>query len=329
MTEQDQRRDGARRRGERSLLRQSRYISAAAMEEVVELGHPELDLDHLLVGLLVTGGPSASCLVAAGVDLPSLRRAVRHVQEADVEDLGVHVTAPPSVPAAPAARAATVPWGGRALAVVRSTDHGQDDRALLRALLDDEGRRVERVLAAAGVDVADLRASLAATTTALSPELPAEATAALAAPAPARRRTSASTTHEVPVAAEAVWALVGDPRRRPEWDPAVLSVTDDGGVLRLVYEQGRRTRSVRVLFQRTGSRSVLWREVWDDDEHVTAVLHLAVEPTGAGSRLRVDTATSLRTLRGRVLRPLARWAAGSRARWIGQSIARAAARDDA
>ncbi|MEJ5913160.1 Clp protease N-terminal domain-containing protein [Pseudokineococcus sp. 1T1Z-3] len=329
MTEQDQGRDGAWRPGRRSLLRQSRYITTAAMEEVAELGHPELDVDHLLVGLLVTGGPSASCLVAAGADLPSLRKAVQRLQESDVQALGVQFTAPPAVPAASAARAVDVPWGSRALAVMRSADQGEDDRALLRALLDDEGRRVERVLAEAGVDIDDLRARLASTTTARAPELPMEVAAALAALEPARWRTSASTTHEAPVTADAVWALVGDVRRRPEWDSAVTSLSDDDGVLRLVFDSGRRTRSVRVLTERTGPRSVLWREMWHDDEHVTAVLHLAVEPAGTGSRLRVDTATSLRTLHGRLLRPLARWAAGSRARWFGQSIARAAARDDA
>ncbi|WP_299034758.1 Clp protease N-terminal domain-containing protein [uncultured Pseudokineococcus sp.] len=328
MTSQGQGR--ARRRGGRSLLRQSRYISAAAMEEVAELGHPELDVDHLLVGLLVTGGPSASCLVAAGADLPSLRGAVQRLQETDARALGVHAPAPPAVsPDRTARTSAGVPWGSRALAVMRSADHGQDDRALLRALLDDEGRRVERVLAGAGVDVEDLRASLATTTAAGDPDLPVEVTAALAALGPAHRRTSASTTHEVPVAADAVWALVGDVRRRPEWDPAVTGLSDDDGVLRLVYDSGRTTRSVRVLTERTGPRSVLWREMWHDDEHVTAVLHLAVVPAGAGSRLRVDTATSSRTLRGRVLRPLARRAAGSRARWLGQSVARAAARTDA
>lgn len=246
-----------------------------------------------------------------------------------MQALGVHVTAPPAVPAAPAARSVDVPWGSRALAVMRSSDHGEDDRALLRALLDDEGRRVERVLADAGVDVDDLRARLASTTTAGHVELPIEVVAALAALGPAHRRTSASTTHEVPAAADAVWDLVSDVRRRPEWDPAVLSVNDDDGVLRLVYGKDQKTRSVRVLFQRTGPRSVLWREMWHDDEHVTAVMHLAVTPVDAGSQLRVDTATTLRKRRGRVLRPLARWAAGSRVRWIGQSIARAAARDDA
>ena len=332
MTTQEQGPSGvAKRRRGRSLLRQSRYISSAAMEEVVELGHPEVDLDHLLVGLLVTGGPSASCLMAAGVDLTSLRRAVQHLQETDARALGVQVPAPP--PAVSASRAAQgpgeVPWGSRALAVMRSAPHDEDDRALLRALLDDQGRRVQRVLSEVGVDVEDLRTSLATTATTAIPDLPGEVAKAMAVLGPERERTTASTTHEVPVGADAVWSLVGDLRRRPEWDPAVTGVRDDDGVPRLVYGNGRRTRTVGVLTERTGQRSVMWREVWGDDEHVTAVMHLAVAPAGAGSRLRLDTSTTLRTRRGRALRPLAQWAAASRVRWLGQSIARRAARGDA
>ncbi|MEJ5913684.1 Clp protease N-terminal domain-containing protein [Pseudokineococcus sp. 1T1Z-3] len=307
------------------MLRQSRYISTAAMEEVAELGHPEVDLDHLLVGLLLTGGPSASRLAAAGADLPSVRQAVQQLQAADTHSLGVQVAVPPAVRGGDAARVVSVPWGTRALAVMQSVDHKEDDRALLRALLDDEGRRVERVLSSAGVDLEVLRASLASGATAVALDVPVEVAAATAALGPARRCLSASVTHELPVSAEAVWAVLGDAGRRPEWDPAVDAVVDEGGVLSLVYRKGEKTRSVRVLFVRTGPGGVLWRELWHDAEDVTAVLHVSVTPDGAGCRLRVDTATLLRTRWGRASRPLASWAVGSRVRWLSQSIARAAA----
>lgn len=330
MTKPEHSRSGSRRRGGRSLLRQTRYISTAAMEEVLELGHPEIDVDHLLVGLLVTGGPSASCLLSAGVDLPSLRRAVREVEDAEARVLGVRVAAPPAVPSARAlSRTGAVSFCDRALAIIRSAQQDEDDRALLRALLDDDGRRAERILVQAGVDVVELRARLAVPATVTILDLPVEVVDALGALGPAARRCSASMTHEVPVNADAVWALVSDPRRRPEWDAACVEVSPDGdGVLRLQYANRWRTRTVKVLTERTGPRSLLWRELWAGEDDVSAALHLAVTSVGAGSRLRVDVTTVLRTRRGRALRPVMQWAVASRVRWLGQSVARAAARSD-
>jgi len=326
MRSREQGHAGRRRREGRSVLRQQRYLSAAAMEEVVELGHPEVDVEHLLVALLVTGGPSASRLVAAGVDLAALRRGAREVQEADARALGVHVPAPPAARPGPAAQAVgATPFGGRALELMRSVRPDDDDRALLRALLDDDGHRAERVLRHLGVDVEELRRRLDAPAASLDVALPAAVVDALEALGPAHRRCAASTTHDLPVPADAVWALVGDLRRRPEWDPACVAVTEDEGALRLTYGKGDRRRDVRVLVERTGARSVLWRELWRDDEHVAMAVHVAVQPAGGGSRLRLDVVGLLRSRRALVLRPYVRWASGSRVRWLAQSIARAAA----
>ncbi|PPK94642.1 ClpA/ClpB-like protein [Kineococcus xinjiangensis] len=142
----------------RSLLRQSRYISIVALEEAARLGHPEVDVEHLLLGLLATGGPSAGLLIAAGVGMGELREAVARLQQQDLAALGVDVpTAPAPPPAPPSFLAAqSLPWNDRAMARVRRASRG-DDRALLVELLDDDGRRAARLLEHLGVDVEALR----------------------------------------------------------------------------------------------------------------------------------------------------------------------------
>ena len=44
-------------------------IRSAAAVEATAFGHPEVDVEHLLLGLMVVGGPSAQVLTAAGAEL--------------------------------------------------------------------------------------------------------------------------------------------------------------------------------------------------------------------------------------------------------------------
>ena len=147
-----------REHGHRSLGSHMHYIRSAGAVEAVAPGHPEADVDHLLLGLLATGGPSAQVLTGAGVGLAAVRRAVTEVQERDLGELGVT-----TVPQRPTIRAASrhvglaVPVNGRAKDLLEGTPYRGDDRGLLLALLGDDGRRVLRLLERLGVDVTELR----------------------------------------------------------------------------------------------------------------------------------------------------------------------------
>ena len=77
---------------DRALAFEAHHIRVAAAAEALALGHPEVDVEHLLLGLLVVGGPSARALTDAGADLHGVRRAMAEVTEHDLSTLGV--TAP-------------------------------------------------------------------------------------------------------------------------------------------------------------------------------------------------------------------------------------------
>ncbi|WP_432511549.1 SRPBCC family protein [Kineococcus sp. SYSU DK001] len=300
------------------MLRQSRYVTSAALEEAARLGHPELDLEHLLLGLLVTGGPSAALLTTAGIDLPALRRAVAEVQQHDLAHLGVQVPAPASPDGPePSFRAAqAIPFNDRAMAVMKRIPYDGDDRELLLALLDDEGRRVERVLAHLGADVDALRA--------------ASAPDAAAPGITAGESDGAGFVHvqDVPVDAARVWDLVSDVRRRSEWDDACVEAgTGPDGVERLTY-RGRRREVVveRVVTHLVPGREIAWRSFRVGGRESGSTSRVRVEPVGVGCRLHLEVSPGRPTLLRRVLRPLIARLAASQLRWHAQAIARAATR---
>ncbi|GAB3700121.1 Clp protease N-terminal domain-containing protein [Mariniluteicoccus flavus] len=65
---------------------------AAAATEAARLRHAEVDIDHLLLGLLAAGGEPARRLAAQGVTLAAARGACVRLQGEDLGALGI--TAP-------------------------------------------------------------------------------------------------------------------------------------------------------------------------------------------------------------------------------------------
>ncbi|MEW1959201.1 SRPBCC family protein [Kineococcus sp. NPDC059986] len=317
------------------MLRQSRYITSAALEEAARAGDPELDLEHLLLGLLVTGGPSAALLTAAGVNLPRLRQAVVEVKQQELAHLGLQVPVPavPEGPEPSFGAAQAIPFNDRAMAVMKRISYEGDDRELLLALLQDEGRRVERVLHHLDVDVDALRSATA-------PEHAAPRTDHPGAPAVAQDSSVLATlVHDVPVDAGRVWDLVSDVTRRPEWDSACVRVeTGPDGVERLTYRaRGREFVAEQVVNHFVPGREIGWHRFRVGGRFASVDLSLRVEPLGTTCRVHLEArrgpATG-RPLGYRLLQPLARpllrplvvRATGSQLRWHAQSIARAAAR---
>jgi hypothetical protein len=130
-----------------TMLTESTYISLAATEECARLGHAEIDGEHLLLALLVVGGPSARRLHDAGVGIDEARRRVAEEAACLLAEIGV--TAPP-VDRGPSAvhPANLVPprWSARALRLMRSIPAGSPDTSLLAALRDDAAGTAARVM---------------------------------------------------------------------------------------------------------------------------------------------------------------------------------------
>lgn len=146
------------RAGRRSLGWEVEFIRSAAAVEAVALRHPEVDVEHLLLGLLATGGPSSRVLTEAGADLAAVRRGVREVQRLQLADLGIAAVPPPApVHAGLWSARHALPLNSRAEELLHTPSYRGDDRGLLLALLDDDGRRARHLLEHLGVDVDRLR----------------------------------------------------------------------------------------------------------------------------------------------------------------------------
>ena len=328
--------------GARRLGGEVHRIRSAAAVEAAALGHPEIDVDHLLLGLLVAGGPSARVLAAHGVGAAALRRAVADLQEQDLLGLGAVAAAPQpaAVRASDRGSAGALPLGGRAQALLDDAPLLGDDLALLRAVLDDGGRRAERLLAHLDVDVDALRAQLAAEPDvdgALSPAMPgadtdvdwSAADRALEArrdPVPAGTTwMSAARTQLVPAPADQVWALISDPQRRPQWDAACLSATVDAdGVERITGHDGDVVEQTAVDVE-PGQRIGWLQRGPDGGAAPRVVVQIALTAQGASTvvRLRQDWPA-----RGRATGRLSRWILtrmiGAKLRTQANGIARAA-----
>jgi hypothetical protein len=310
------------------MLRQSRYITSAALEEAARAGDPELDLEHLLLGLLVTGGPSAVLLTTAGVDLPRLRRAMVEVRQQELAQLGLQVPVPaaPEGPEPSFRAAQAIPFNDRAMAVMKQISYEGDDRELLLALLQDEGRRVERVLAHLDADVDALR--IAARPDHPPPATNGPGTQKAEEPKAVETGWSATLVQDVPVDAARVWDVVSNVARRPEWDGAcVAAETGPDGVQRLTYRgRGRKVVAEQVVSHLVPGQEIAWRRFRVGDREVGATFRVRVEPVGVTCRVHLQMGIERRTLLRRMLRPLIALLAGSQLRWQAQSIARAAAR---
>ena len=199
-------------------------LMTATTDEAARVGHGEVDVDHLLLALLVSGGASAAVLSEAGLRLADARTALAEVQRADLADTGVMTPVPPALAGHTfGVGTAALPWSDRArTALARMTDEGPDTR-VLAAVLSDEHSPARRLLEQAGIDATAVRAAAVLAT--------ARATAPAGTPAPrdGSRAWTSSHTRTVAVPRADLWRAVGDPRRRPEWDDdaAEVRVLDD------------------------------------------------------------------------------------------------------
>ncbi|WP_136313618.1 SRPBCC family protein [Actinomyces procaprae] len=141
-------------------------LITCSWHEAGRLRHPEVDLDHLLLGLLAEGGAAAALLGAHGVTLANARGAIRDVADADLAAIGVDVSAmpqnlPESVGTEPLANFGEIPMSARAEQLVN--DRNTSFKTSLSALQALLGTEVAiRPLVLLGVDPDHLRNDVAA-----------------------------------------------------------------------------------------------------------------------------------------------------------------------
>ncbi|MGI6877339.1 SRPBCC family protein [Microbacterium sp. gxy059] len=277
----------------------SHTLSVAALEEASRVGQRTADIDHLLLALVVSAQDAGQVLRSLGITLASAREAVAEQHADQLASLGI--TAPAPEPGRITFHeTGGQEWGERPLEVIRRSADGDrrgDAAAVLRELLDEPSGFIDQVLRRLGTTPDAVRARLDEVER--HPTLP---------PADAGSPLSGSAQGFAAAPVEAVWALLADPSRMPEWDPATGAVEDaptsaaigstwtgrlhtrraDGRPLRVKPER-RRTRIEVVDVEE--HQLIGWRLTWPDAPKTNARrIRIALEPAAGGTQLRIDLA---------------------------------------
>lgn len=289
----------------------------AAWREAARLRHPEIDLDHLYLGLLAQGGTAARLLGSHGITLASAREAVRDSTAAELARLGIDARAlvqPPPRSTAQLHHGAVgdIPLSQRARQFGVTARSVRTDLATLRALLDEPSGRVRRLLAWDGADPDAVRTGTQVEASGRAAEL-VEADPALL-PRPHRavryRQYVSAVTDEVA-------DVVADPDVLTTWAVRPEDVIGGGG-------QDVRTRSGRASEELTlrwtverssgpGGPVVTWRQTITGGPHDGQPLgydRFDLRPQGSGTEV-------VRTRGLRTWRPLGRLLAPVTARLVG------------
>ena len=302
-------------------------LMTAATDEAARAGHGEVDVDHVLLALLVTGGASTTLLSRAGLRLAAARAALVAVQREDLSSLGITTPVPP--PRAGhtyGVGTAALPWSDRARGALTPLTEGSPDTGVLAAVLSDEHGPARRLLEQAGIDASAVLAAALA---------PADSAPAADTPDGSRDWTS-SHTRAVAVPRADLWRVVRDPRRRPEWDDSVASVQvrDErrfetlDALARTLAAPGQPIEdpglvSTHLVTDVTEGRLVEWETRYPHRGH-TDWLRVELEDDGTGSRLTLRHAFS--PPRG-ILRLFSRfyaWTTTRRLKLLAQAIAQTA-----
>lgn len=287
------------------MPRGSAHVRAAAVVEAKALGHTELGVGHLLLGLRTVAGPSAHALASAGVGLAELRDAV-----ARSTPLASGGTPPPvrrAVRAADRIAAHAVPVAPRVRDLLDGVAFRRDDADLLGLLLDDEEDPFPaHLLRSVGVDPGEVARRLAVL------RRPGALDVAGPRPAPAQPAEPGTVwltevhTHLLTAPPERVWALLSDPHRRPEWDHACERVDVTGsGVHRIVEPDGSTVEN--VVASRVPERVIAWR--WPGSHRSTrhpwtGELRMRMQPDRDRTALEASMVLRGRWLVARLGRPV-------------------------
>lgn len=276
----------------------SQSLSWAARAEAQLWGHPEIEVEHILLAVIGGDGAAGRMLRDREVTMDDARTAVEAAHDARVADLGV-------APAPWVHRQTSDPFGGDvdwSPAAIKLLDHPQgatDDVLILRALLDEPTGFIVDVLARLGLDVDDLRAWSAE-----PQERPVVGEPGMADDAGWLRVTYSAFA---PAEPGEVWALVSDPQRRRDWDNTTEAVVQiDSGVWHLhaarVRPDGRRARwspgprrSRLELISSEPGEAVEWETTWPHRRR-SAVLRqrIRLRPARGGTTLEMSQALARR-----------------------------------
>ena len=195
-------------------------LSQAGMEEASRHGLRVGDLEHLFAALVINDQRAGRALRATGLSLQAVRDATYKMNVANLQRLGV-TTTPEEPQRIVFQETRGYEWSPRAMDVLTSAGgkNAGDAEAVLRALLTEPSGLMADLLARLNVSVDAVHSAL---------------TSDAAQPAPVSTVTGLSSAKRgllsevfVPTTATAVWSLLADPTRLPEWHHLIGSVEVD------------------------------------------------------------------------------------------------------
>lgn len=306
-------------------LSDMQLILTGAITEAIRARHASIDVDHLLMGLVSAGGPSAALLAGQGVGLAELRTAARELERDDLIAAGVEPPAPlPDRDLTPTQtyellRRGDWDFAPEAKQLAKAITVGPlDDREVLAAALEDP--RAAEFLGRAGAAPEVLRAALAM--------------GDLALPDQDRPRGEIAVERLITAPMHQVWPLLADPAARLTWDQTLSDtvVTEDGTLEQTVRGAGRRAvvphRLTSVDPPADGRARVTWQETYGAGG---SELDLELTEVEGGTRIRlVRRLSEPRNLLQRVSRlwsvPFLRGGLGMMAQELNQAVADAQTR---
>jgi hypothetical protein len=196
----------------------SQTLSLTAMEEASRRGLREADLEDLFLALVLNDQPAGRVLRELGITIHAARAAVEEHQKEQIASLGITADLPPSGDIV-FHETGGYEWSKRASdLIVRAGNKGRtaDATAVLRELMDEPSGLI-----------LDRLGRLGTTPAAVLAELDRTAAHVMTGEMRTTRRRgkfTGVTESFIPAPVEDVWALLSDPARVPEWEPAIGAV---------------------------------------------------------------------------------------------------------
>lgn len=310
-------------------------LSMTAMEEASRLGARDTDIDHLFIALVASEQTAGQVLRGLGVTLAAARQAVADQHAEHLLGLGIDGAAQQPGPIV-FNETSGYEWTRRASDVLNHLSAKTSDgsaSAVLAALIDEPSGFIADVLARLDVEPRDVRERLEEA--ARIPDFGGEH-AGVGPGARTPRALTRAVTGFVPASPNAVWALLTDPERMPEWeemlesvDPASITPSPGSGAALAAgatWEGRGRTHAPdgkplrarpslnRISFELIEAcepTRIAWRLGFPDEPSAnTRLLELELEHAAGGTTLRAritwERRRERRTLQGWALRPVSR-----------------------
>jgi len=284
--------------------------------EAGRLRHPEVDLDHLLLGLLAEGGAAAALLGSHGVTLAGARGAIRDMADADLAAIGVDVSAmlkdlPERGGTEAMGNFGEIPMSARAQQLVSDRRSSfNTSLSTLRALLGTEV--VTRLLAGLGVDPDRLRTDLAAYEQRRPNPMPGPRVQVDHALLPDGPAAAMRMSRFISARPKQVCNVLADPSLLPSWavlPEEVRASQPDGITTRTKTRSGRRYVDLQWRRVEPVPDSVVWARTMLNGPgrgQGFAYDRFDLAPAPGGCALTFTRAYRIWNLSGRLLHPVTR-----------------------